>query len=115
MKQLMRPNLLNVPQNESRSFDLRHEIIPYFNNPWHFHPEIELNFIISGSGTRFIGQSVERFRDGEIVLLGKNLPHYWKNDNNYYNPVNTSPSEAIIVRFSEDFAGKDFSGFPKHS
>ncbi|WP_138475582.1 AraC family transcriptional regulator [Dyadobacter bucti] len=113
MKQPMRPNLLSVPQNESRSFDLRHEIVPYFNNPWHFHPEIELNFIISGSGTRFIGQSVERFRDGEIVLLGKNLPHYWKNDNNYYNPASNRPSEAIIARFSEDFAGKDFFRLPE--
>lgn len=113
MKQPLRPNLLNVPQNESRSFDLRHEIIPYFNNPWHFHPEIELNFIISGAGTRFIGQSVERFQDGEIVLLGKNLPHYWRNDNKYYNSVNDSSSEAIIVRFSEDFAGKEFFQLPE--
>ncbi len=35
----MRPNLLAVPQNERQSFDLRHEVVPYFTNPWHFHPE----------------------------------------------------------------------------
>lgn len=104
----MRPNRLTVPQNETRSFDLRHEHVPYFVNPWHFHPELELNFVVSSAGTRFIGQSVERFDSGEIVLLGKNLPHYWRNEPDYYK-IDSSPlAEAIVVRFSDDFLGKNF-------
>lgn len=104
----MRPNRLTVPQNESRSFDLRHEHVPYFANPWHFHPELELNFVISSAGTRFIGQSVERFNGGEIVLLGKNLPHYWRNEAAYYKGESPRPAEAIVARFNDDFLGKDF-------
>ena len=109
----MRPNRLAVPQNESRSFDLRHEIVPYFTNPWHFHPEIELNFVVASSGTRFIGQSVERFENGDVILLGKNLPHYWKNDSNFYQNGYAQGAEAIVVRFLEDFAGKDFFNLPE--
>ncbi len=109
----MRPNLLAVPQNESRSFDLRHEFVPYFTNPWHFHPELELNYVVASSGTRFIGQSVERFESGDIVLIGKNLPHYWKNDAVFHQPERPHPAEAIVVRFSEDFAGKDFFHLPE--
>jgi AraC-like DNA-binding protein len=104
----MRPNRLTVPQNETRSFDLRHEHVPYFVNPWHFHPELELNFVVSSAGTRFIGQSVERFDGGEIVLLGKNLPHYWRNEPDYYKADSSQVAEAIVVRFSDDFLGKDF-------
>lgn len=109
----MRPNLLAVPQNERQSFDLRHEVVPYFTNPWHFHPELELNYVVKSSGTRFIGQSVERFEGGEIILIGKNLPHYWKNDALFYQPQRLSSAEAIVVRFSEDFAGKDFFHLPE--
>lgn len=109
----MYPNRLTVPESESRSFDLRHECLPYFTNLWHFHPELELNFVVASSGMRFIGNSVESFTGGEIVLLGKNLPHYWKNDPVYLGAVRPEPSEAIVVRFSEDFAGKDFLKLPE--
>ena len=109
----MRPNLLTVPQNESRSFDLRHEFVPYFTNPWHFHPELELNYVVASSGTRFVGQSVERFESGDIVLIGKNLPHYWKNDPVFYQPERSCPAQAIIVRFSEEFVGKEFFHLPE--
>ncbi|GAB2589699.1 AraC family transcriptional regulator [Spirosoma areae] len=104
----MRPNLLTVPQNETRSFDLRHEQVAYFTNPWHFHPELELNFVVASAGTRFIGQSVEQFDSGEIVLLGKNLPHYWRNEAAYYKGESPQPAEAIVARFNDDFLGKDF-------
>jgi hypothetical protein len=62
----MRPNRLTIPENGSRSFDLRHEELPYFTNPWHFHPELELNWVIASSGTRYIGHSVERFESGRL-------------------------------------------------
>ncbi|NBB22000.1 helix-turn-helix domain-containing protein [Runella sp. CRIBMP] len=109
----MRPDLLTVPQTTYRSFDIRHEKLPYFTNPWHFHPELELNFIVNSTGTRFIGQSVERFESGEIVLLGKNLPHYWKNDVSLSQNTASPPAEAIIVRFPEDFAGDRFFKLPE--
>ena len=109
----MYPNRLTVPENETSSFDLRHECLPYFTNSWHFHPELELNFVVASSGMRFIGNSVESFSSGEIVLLGKNLPHYWKNNPAYLGADRPEPAEAIVVRLSEDFAGKDFLKLPE--
>jgi AraC-like DNA-binding protein len=109
----MRPNRLTIPENTSQSFDFRHEKLPYFTNQWHFHPELELNWVIASSGTCFIGDSVERFESGEIVLLGKNLPHYWKNDSDYYRHKSYEPAEAIITRFTEDFLGEKFLKLPE--
>ncbi len=113
MAKAVQPNLLSVPVSAGRSFDLRHEAVPYFTNPWHFHPEIELNFVVAGSGTRFIGQHSGRFEGGEIILLGRNLPHYWKSDTEFYRAGSQSVSEAIIVRFQETFAGRDFFNLPE--
>lgn len=109
----MRPDRLTVPQTDYRSFDIRHERVAYFTNPWHFHPELELNFIVGSTGTRFIGQSVERFEEGEIILLGKNLPHYWKSDPEYGRNSDLPGAEAIIVRFPEEFAGAQFFKLPE--
>lgn len=42
---------------------------------WHSHPYIELGFIEKGNGMRHVGQSVSYFLDGDLVMIGPNVPH----------------------------------------
>ena len=53
---------------------------PYFDVQYHFHPEIELTLILKSEGKRFVGNQVSDFQEGDLVLLGPNVPHCWKND-----------------------------------
>jgi len=108
-----RPKLLKVLENNAASFDIRYEKVPYFDNPWHYHPEIELTLITKSKGTRFVGDNIERFSEGDLVLLGSNLPHYWRNDSIYYGPNSTEKAEAIILRFRLDFLGKPWLQIPE--
>jgi len=108
-----RPKLLKVEENNTASFDIRNEKVPYFDNPWHYHPEIELTLITKSKGTRFVGDNVERFKEDDLVLLGSNLPHYWRNDALYYKPNSTEMAEAMILRFSLDFLGKPLLLIPE--
>ena len=50
---------------------------PYFSKDFHFHTECQLVYILSGSGTRFIGHSVEQFEAGDLTFVGPNVPHVW--------------------------------------
>lgn len=50
-----------------------------FDAPWHFHPQHELTFIQESRGSKFIGDFVGPYEQGELVLLRANLPHCWKN------------------------------------
>lgn len=54
-----------------------------FDAPWHFHPEIELTYISESRGMRYVGNSIETFTQGDLVLLGSNLPHCWVNDDQH--------------------------------
>ena len=109
----MKPIYLKVLSSPKASIDIRHEISSYFKNPLHFHPEYELTLILDSSGTQFTGNSIRPFFKNELTLTGPNLPHYWRCDPIYYQNVNGLKAEAIIVRFPEEFLGKEFFQLPE--
>ncbi len=44
-------------------------------NDIHIHPEYEIIYIPQGSGKRFVGSKMSTYDDGELLLLGPNIPH----------------------------------------
>lgn len=79
-----------------------------FDAPWHYHPEFELTLILSSRGLRYVGNKVERFIEDDLVLMGPNLPHCWKNT--HQDPAIAS---AIVIQWKEDFLGKGWMENPE--
>lgn len=98
--------------NEELSFIAKELELPRFDSEFHFHPEYELKYVIRSRGKRFIGDRIDNFQEGDLVLLGPNIPHYWKNDPEYYENDNLTAS-AFLVMFSEDFLGEKFFLLPE--
>ncbi len=96
-----------------QSFQMQHARVPHTYDTWHYHQELELNAIIKGTGTRFIGDHVGAFSDGDTVLVGSNLPHVWRNDKEYYQGQEDLQAELMNFFFLEDFAGKDLFQLPE--
>jgi AraC-like DNA-binding protein len=90
------------------SFICRRRIDPRFGFYWHFHPEIELTYIVRSRGRRFVGDSIEPYDDGDLVLLGPNLPHTWASDGG-----RAGRQEAVFCQFSESFLGAEFLRAPE--
>ncbi len=44
---------------------------------WHYHDYYEISFITEGFGKRIVGDSIEEFQPGDLVFIGRNLPHVW--------------------------------------
>ena len=104
----MKPHFHKVPQPLESSFSIRRD--SSFGSLWHYHPELELHYLIKGEGVRFIGDNISNFSDGEIVLLGENLPHKWhcrESCNGQYGV------EAIVLHFSSNFMGNDMLSLPE--
>jgi AraC-like DNA-binding protein len=80
-----------------------------FDGPYHFHPEYELTSIIKGTGKRYVGSNMQDFFAGDLVLLGPNLPHCWKQEAG----SEQTEAGAIVVQFNEDFLGADFFNKPE--
>ncbi len=87
---------LNIVKRES----------PCLDSSWHYHPEFELLYISQSTGIRFVGDSVSQFFPGDLVLVGSNLPHLWRNDPSYYQEDESKQVKTIIIKFTKDFIGE---------
>ena len=90
---------IHVKQYESKCRNKQ----PY----WHIHPEIELVYVNGGSGKRHIGNQLSYYSDGDLILLGSNLPHYGFTDRLTGNKSET------IVQMPHDFPGSHFLQLPE--
>jgi AraC-like DNA-binding protein len=102
-----RPHLLKIIPPIENSIVIKGDGIAW-NNPWHYHPEIEILHCIKGKGTNFIGNSIRYIEEGELLLLGKNLPHTRQRDREYYHLHPNENPESIVVQFRDDFLGENF-------
>lgn len=69
---------------------------------WHYHPEIELVFVNGGTGKRQIGSHVSYYTDGDLILIGSNLPHCGFTDDH------TGNKNEMVIQMKPDFLGNDF-------
>jgi AraC-like DNA-binding protein len=69
---------------------------------WHYHPEIEMVFINGGTGKRQIGSHISYYTDGDLILIGSNLPHCGFTDET------TGNKNEVVVQMSPIFLGTDF-------
>ena len=66
-----------IPLDAKASFAFFEFRRPRYDFVWHYHPELELALVLKGDGLRFVGDSIQEFAEGDLVLLGANLPHTW--------------------------------------
>lgn len=110
----MKPQLLKVTTGPAQSFSVRRDVVKYFYNRWHYHPEIELVHIEEGSGTQFIGDNIQHFQPGDVLLVGANLPHFWRCDDKYFQDIEGLEAKATVVHFLAEAWGKEFWNLPEN-
>lgn len=59
-----------LPFEDDRYFNVYKEDLPHFIVPWHYHPSIEIMFIVSGTGTRLVGDHIETYEEGDVCIIG---------------------------------------------
>ncbi|MBU2996834.1 AraC family transcriptional regulator [Cellulophaga baltica] len=109
----MKLHLLDRSSLNNSSFTTKINEYPYFLKIWHYHPELELVVVLKSEGTCFIGDSIEKFAVGDIVLIGKNLPHMWLNDEDYFDKNSNQTAKAIAIHFKKEYLGVEFFKTPE--
>ena len=79
---------------------------PDFGDVWHYHPACEITLVRRGGTERWVGDSLEPLVPGDLVLLGPEIPHDYRNiplPNRRAKPV-----EAVVTHFAPHLLGMDW-------
>lgn len=98
------PNLEIITPSFGSSFSITKydENAKNNTNHWHYHPEIELVYINGGSGKRQVGNHISYYKDGDLLLIGSNLPHCG------FTNEETGNKKETVIQMKPDFLGNDF-------
>jgi AraC-like DNA-binding protein len=72
-------------------------------------------YVIEGSGTRFVADSIEEFQAGDFTLLGSTLPHFWRSEEKYLNSNGKLKVKYIVIQFSSDFLKDEIANYPEYN
>ena len=77
---------------------------------WHYHPEYELTFTLNSLGQRYIGDHIAPYGDGDLALVGPNLPHTWQSAR-AIDP--DAPHVAIVMWFTQGWVDQVLRPLPE--
>ncbi len=109
----MKPVLRQITATPDYSFLIRKDIGEHMVNNWHYHPEIELLYIKKSSGTWLIGDHIGHFQSGDVVMIGANLPHCFRHEQNYISRNKKKAGESICIKFLPEIFGNPFLNLPE--
>ena len=73
---------------------------PDFDYPLHNHPEYELNLVLDCAGNRIVGDSVAKYGEEDLVLIGPEVYHRWDDDDLDRTLGNPNPT-VITIQFDK--------------
>ncbi|HVX51383.1 MAG TPA: AraC family transcriptional regulator [Chitinophagaceae bacterium] len=98
-----------VHPDEGSSFRLLHQKVDaeYYTWQYHYHPEYEIVCVPYGRGTRHVGNHFCNYENGDLVLIGPNLPHsgFGLNANCLH--------EEVVVQIKQEVFTNSFLSLPE--
>lgn len=95
------PFKIPKPEQNALAFQEDYEVV--FYNKLHQHEDIQLTMIVEGEGTLIVGDTINDYKAGDIIVIGSNLPHVFKS----YTQA-SEHSHMLSLFFTESSFGKDF-------
>jgi AraC-like DNA-binding protein len=96
-----------IPKPENATLVIQEDRVPKLYDKLHQHQEIQISLIKKGEGSFIIGDCVGEFNEGEIFVIGENLPHVFHND-----PLEGSV-HMISLFFMKSTYGDQFFNLPE--
>lgn len=97
-----------IPKIENEGFVVQYDNLNHFYDQLHHHPELQLIYILEGTGDLFIGDTITTFEAGDLFLFGSNQSHVLKSDSKYFDEDCNAMARSISIFFHETSLGDGF-------
>lgn len=91
-----------VPKTLDNSVIVQEDNLPFFYNYFHKHKEIQIALIIKGEGTLVIGNYMQRFKAGDIYVIGADQPHIFRSDASYFTKKSGKRIHSLSLFFNPE-------------
>ena len=92
-----------IPKPEFDALVYQEDFELIFYDKLHQHEEIQVSYITEGEGTLVVGDTVNHYKKGDVLVIGSNLPHVFKSE-----VIRNKKSLMLSLFFTENSFGKDF-------
>jgi AraC-like DNA-binding protein len=89
-----------IPVVLDHTIHLQEDKLPYFYEHLHRHTETQITWVINGEGTLIAGNSMQRFKSGDLFVIGANQPHLFKSDPSYFEESNRNQIHSLNIYFN---------------
>jgi AraC-like DNA-binding protein/quercetin dioxygenase-like cupin family protein len=90
-----------TPLTEKDFFVVLYHPDAKFDFPTHYHPEYEINYVEHATGTRIVGESVSKYKEVDLVMVGPDIYHSWQSE--------TGGAELVVtIQFQKDLLPLNF-------
>ncbi|EDP71347.1 AraC-type DNA-binding domain-containing protein [Flavobacteriales bacterium ALC-1] len=92
-----------IPKPDKAGLIYQVDKVEVFYDKLHQHEEIQLSFIVEGKGTLVVGDTINNYSKGDVLIIGSNIPHVFKSDSN-----DQQKSHMLTLFFTEHSFGDSF-------
>jgi len=96
----------NIQTDSDSSFACFDFDLPKFDPHYHYHPEIEITWILRSEGQRLIGDDLAPFSPGDFILIGSNVPHQFRN-------WEAGHAHSQVIQFRREMFGDSLLKLPE--
>ena len=104
-----------IPVPKESTIVVQEDILPHYYNHLHRHREVQIEWVVEGSGMLIAGNYMQRFESGDVYIIGANQSHIFKSDEAYFNLEENRKIHSVSIFFDPNQLSGNILSLPELS
>ncbi|TLV00494.1 helix-turn-helix domain-containing protein [Dyadobacter luticola] len=102
-----------IPVPKESTVVVQESILPHYYNHLHRHREVQIEWVMEGSGILIAGNYMQRFESGEVYIIGPNQSHIFKSDESYFSGTEQKQIHSVSIFFDPAHLSQNILSLPE--
>jgi AraC-like DNA-binding protein len=102
-----------IPVSKEHTIVVQEDRLPHYYNHLHRHREVQIEWVVEGSGMLIAGNYMQRFEPGDIYIIGANQSHIFKSDDVYFDPLGDKKIHSVSIFFDPNHLCANLLNLPE--